>query len=202
MRKENSFLGLGVLSAVAASLCCITPLLALLAGTSGLASSFAFMEPYRYVLMGITVLVLGVAWYQKLRTPSQADCVCEEDKPGFFQSKVFLSLVSLFAAVMLAFPSFSHIFYPNPKQEKQMSVAGITTTKTVEFSISGMTCSGCEAHVEQEVNALSGIVKAKASYDNGNAVVEFDSTKTSVSAIREAVLKTGYKVTDQLERQR
>ncbi|MBF8962162.1 mercuric transport protein MerTP [Pontibacter sp. FD36] len=200
MRTESRFIGLGVLSAVAASLCCITPLLALLAGTSGLASSFSFLEPYRYVLIGATVLTLGVAWYQKLRTPSQTDCDCEADKPGFFQSKPFLLLVTVFAAVMLAFPSFSHVFYPSPKQGAQTPAAGINTTRTVEFSISGMTCSGCEAHVEQEVNALSGIVNAKASYDSGNAVVEFDSTKTNVSAIREAVLRTAYKVTKQKER--
>ncbi|PVY38933.1 mercuric transport protein MerTP [Pontibacter virosus] len=200
MKSNNRFLGLGVLSALAASLCCITPLLALVAGTSGLASSFAFLEPYRYVLMGVTVLVLGLAWYQRLRTSSQDDCGCETDRKGFFQSKTFLALVTAFAAVMLAFPSFSHVFYQFPKQEAQTPVAGINMNSTVEFKISGMTCSGCEAHVEQEVNALNGIFRAKASYDNGNAVVEYDSTKTSVSAIREAILKTGYKVTDQKER--
>ncbi|MDX5437576.1 mercuric transport protein MerTP [Pontibacter vulgaris] len=200
MKAENKFIGLGVFGAIAASMCCITPLLALLAGTSGVASSFSFLEPYRYVLAGATIIVLGLAWYQKLRPVKQEDCDCEAQKSSFFQTKTFLFAVTAFAAVMLAFPSFSHIFYPKPKQAMQTAVAGINTTKTVEFGISGMTCSGCEAHVEQEVFALNGIVKAKASYDNSNAVVAFDSTKTSIAAIEKAILKTGYKVTDQKER--
>jgi hypothetical protein len=36
MKSENSLAGIGLISAIAASLCCITPVLALIAGTSGL----------------------------------------------------------------------------------------------------------------------------------------------------------------------
>ncbi len=36
MKSENKLAGLGLLTAISASLCCITPVLALLAGTSGL----------------------------------------------------------------------------------------------------------------------------------------------------------------------
>jgi hypothetical protein len=41
MKSENKIVGLGLLTAISASLCCITPVLALLAGTSGLASTFS-----------------------------------------------------------------------------------------------------------------------------------------------------------------
>ncbi|MEK7254190.1 MAG: heavy metal transporter, partial [Bacteroidota bacterium] len=50
MKSENAsekWAGAGALAAVAASLCCITPVLALLAGTSGLASTFSWLEPAR-----------------------------------------------------------------------------------------------------------------------------------------------------------
>src|SRR5690625_7732599 len=66
-KKNNRLVGAGVLSAVAASLCCITPVLALISGASGVASTFSWMEPARPYLIGITVLVLGFAWYQKLK---------------------------------------------------------------------------------------------------------------------------------------
>lgn len=200
MRKQGNFMGLGVFSAITASICCITPFLALLTGTSGIASTFSFMEPYRHILIGVTVLVLGLAWFQKIRSDKQRDCNCETDKPKFFQSKTFLFLVTAFAAVMLAFPYFSHTFYPSQEERQVIIASSIDSTKIAEFEISGMTCGGCEAHVEQEVNKLEGIIKSKASYDNGNAVVEFDKTKTDVSAIKAAILKTGYKVTDQKER--
>lgn len=54
-KKNNRLVGAGVLSAVAASLCCITPVLALISGASGVASTFSWMEPARPYLIGITV---------------------------------------------------------------------------------------------------------------------------------------------------
>jgi mercuric ion transport protein len=65
--KNNKGWVAGLLTAVAASLCCITPVLALLGGASGLASSFSWMEPFRPFLIGLTVLVFAFAWYQKLK---------------------------------------------------------------------------------------------------------------------------------------
>ena len=186
-----------MLSALTASLCCITPLLALLTGTSSLASSFSFLEPYRYVLIAVTVFVLGLAWFQKIKTDKQKDCNCETDKQNFLQSKTFLFLVSIFAVIMLAFPYFSNTLYPpQDKTQVVVSSSSINNLSTVEFGVKGMTCSGCETHVEQEVNQLNGIISVEASYDNSNALVVFDTTKTNIQSIEAAILKTGYKVTD------
>jgi len=66
MKTDNKLIGAGLLTAIAASLCCITPVLALIAGTSGLASTFSWLEPFRPYFIGLTILVLGFAWYQKL----------------------------------------------------------------------------------------------------------------------------------------
>jgi len=41
MVTDGKLIGTGLLTAIAASLCCITPVLALIAGTSGLASTFS-----------------------------------------------------------------------------------------------------------------------------------------------------------------
>ena len=100
----------GLFSAIVASLCCITPVMALLSGTTGIASTFSWVEPYRPLLIGATVLILCFAWYQKLKPSSQdIDCACD-DKPQFIQSKKFLFLVTFFAGIMLAFPYYSHMF--------------------------------------------------------------------------------------------
>jgi copper chaperone CopZ len=98
---------------------------------------------------------------------------------------------------MLAFPYYSGIFYPNT--EKQVIVVDKSDIKTTEFKISGMTCVSCEEHVNHEVNKLNGIVNSKASYENGNAIVEFDKTKTNEKEIEKAINSTGYKVTDKKE---
>jgi len=198
MKNNNKLIGTGIITAITASLCCVTPVLALIAGTSGIASTFSWLEPFRPYLIGLTILVLGFAWYQKLKPQKEIDCECETDeKPKFTQSKTFLGIITAFAIIMLAFPYYSGIFYP--ETEKQIIVVDKSDIKTAEFKISGMTCASCEEHVNHEVNKLNGIVNSKASYKNGNAIIEFDKTKTNEKEIEKAINATGYKVTDKKE---
>ena len=62
-----------------------------------------------------------------------------------------------------------------------------------------MTCANCEEHISHEVNKLNGIVNSKASYENGNAIIEFDRTKTNETEIEKAINSTAYRVTDKKE---
>jgi mercuric ion transport protein len=198
MKSENKLIGAGLLTAITASLCCITPVLALIAGASGIASTFSWIEPFRPYLIGLTVLVLGFAWYQKLKPQKEIDCECEtNEKPKFIQSKKFLGIITVFTILMLVFPYYSGIFYPNT--EKQIIVVDKSDIKITEFTISGMTCASCEEHVNHEVKKLNGIVNSKVSYENGNAVIEFDKTKTNETEIEKAINSTGYKVIDKKE---
>tara|TARA_R110001592_G_scaffold230525_2_gene487464 strand:- start:1253 stop:1852 length:600 start_codon:yes stop_codon:yes gene_type:complete len=198
MKSENKLIGAGLLTAITASLCCITPVIALIAGTSGIASTFSWIEPFRPYLIGLTIFVLSFAWYQKLKPQKEIDCECETDeKPKFIQSKKFLGIVTVFAIVLLAFPYYSGIFYPNT--EKKIIVVDKSDIKATEFKISGMTCASCEEHVNHEVNKLNGIVNSKSSYESGNAIIEFDKTKTNETEIENAINSTGYKVTDKKE---
>jgi copper chaperone CopZ len=195
MKSDNKLIGAGLLTAISASLCCITPVLTLIAGTSGIASTFSWIEPFRPYLIGVTILVLAFAWYQKLKPKQEIDCECETDeKPKFMQSKTFLGIVSAFAIVMLAFPYYSDIFYS--KAEKQVILIDQADIKTTEFMVNGMTCVSCEDHLNHEVNKLNGIVNSKVSYKNGNAIIEYDKTKTNEAEIEKAIKSAGYKVAD------
>src|SRR5690606_41994285 len=112
MKSENKLIGAGLLTAITASLCCITPVLALIAGTSGIASAFSWIEPFRPYLIGLTILVLGFDWYQKLKPQKEIDCECDTDeKLKFIQSTKMVGIVTVFAIVMFAFPYYSGIFY-------------------------------------------------------------------------------------------
>jgi len=198
MKSESKLIGAGLLTAITASLCCITPILALVAGTSGVASMFSWIEPFRPYLLGLTFLVLGFAWYQKLKTKKEIDCECETDeKPKFLQTKMFLGIASVFAIIMMAFPYYSGIFYSNTEQ--QIIAIDKSDMKTTEFIISGMTCTSCEEHLNHEVNKLNGIVNSRASYENGNAIIEFDRNKTNEMEIVKAINSTGYEVTEKKE---
>lgn len=189
---KTSFSSLGIVTALASSLCCITPVLAIIAGSSGLASTFSWLDPFRPYLIGMTVLVLGFAWYQKLKPLQKIDCNCETtQKPNFMQTKSFLGIITVMTVLLLSFPSYAHIFFP-----KTQSTAIVTPTseiQKVEFTIKGMTCSGCEHHVKTEISKLKGIVEVIVSYEKGNAIVRFDNKQTNIEEIEKAINSTGYK---------
>jgi hypothetical protein len=100
---------------VIASLCCITPVLAVLAGASSFASSFAWLEPYHNYLVGLTIAVLIYAWWDKLRPKTeQQECACDE-KASFFSSKKFLAIVSVLAITMMTFPQWGYQYFETEK---------------------------------------------------------------------------------------
>lgn len=198
-KTSKGLIGAGILSAIAASLCCITPVLALIAGSSGIVS-FSWLEPARPYLIGVTVLVLGFAWYQKLKLQKEENCCVTDALPAgktgkskFIQSKSFLAIVTVFAFLMLAFPYYSKIFYP--ETEREIIIIDKSNIQIAGFKISGMTCEGCEEHVKREVNKLRGIIKADVFYEKENAEIQFDNSKTNITEIEQAINLTGYQVT-------
>ena len=199
-RSSVRLIGLGILSAVAASLCCITPVLAILAGSAGLASSFSWLTPARPYLVAVTIVVLAFAWYRKLRpakpsgaSPDKPECACEENThPSFFRSKAFLLIVTLFAIAALAFPYYGKVFYPDVK--KQAAIPPQDHIQRAELVISGMDCKACEKGIKYVLSALPGYVDAQISYKSGEALVTFDQVKTGIVQIDSAVNSTGYKV--------
>ena len=194
MKKNGILAGTGVLTAISASLCCITPVLALISGSSGLASSFSWLEPARPYLLGTTIAVLAFAWYQKLKPAPADDCGCAVDeKQPFMQSKSFLGMVTAFALLMMAFPYYSNVFYSNSQDLSQNTMLQNDNIVKVEFEIEGMTCSGCEQHVTTALDKVDGVQASKVSYENANAIIKFDTTKTNTEKLKAAIDGTGYK---------
>lgn len=193
-KQSNSLAFTSLLTAVSASLCCITPVLALLAGSSGIAATFSWVEPFRPWLISFTVIVLAFAWYQKLRPKSkeETECLCEDDeKPSFWQSRKLLGIVTVFVALILIFPYYVGSFYPETELSK---IENTQLQTTYEINIVGMTCTGCEEHVKLEIGKLPGISALEVSYEKANAVVTFDESQTDLEQVKAAVAVTGYKV--------
>lgn len=195
--KNNKGWIAGIFAAFAASLCCITPVLAFLGGASGLASSFSWIEPYRPYLIGLTVALFAFAWYQKLKPIKKVDCDCETDnKKPFWQSKQFLAMITVVAGLLIAFPYYAKVFYPKPQQTK-IIVVDKSNIQQAEFKIKGMTCESCTEHVNNEISKVKGVIDFKTSYEKANSTVKFDNSKTSIDSIASAIKSTGYKVVSQ-----
>lgn len=188
----------GMVAAIAASLCCITPVLALLAGVGGIASSITWIEPLRPYLVGLTILIFAFAWYQKLKSKKEVDCGCgNEVKTSFFQTKTFLGLVTVFAVLMIAFPYYAKAFYAKP-DAAVVSTETQTNLTQARFTIKGMTCEGCIHHVNREIAKVPGVVNFETSYQNATSIVKFNADLTSIDSIAAAINGTGYNVFSQV----
>lgn len=193
MKILLSLSNLSLLTALSSSLCCIMPVLAIFAGTSGIVSTFSWVEPARPFFIGTTLLILGFAWCQKLKPPKQASCDCEHDsKKTFWDSKSFLGIITILSFLLLAFPSYSYLFFQSNKN--QAFVRQKNNVQRVEFTISGMTCAGCEQHIKTEVQKLKGVASSEVSYKKGYAMIKFDTNQVSIRQITQNIQATGYKV--------
>lgn len=183
----------GIIAAIAASSCCIPPVIAAVAGVGGAAGRLSWMEPFRPYLIGLAVIAIGYAWYSHFKPKEADDCGCDIEKPKWYQTKGFLIGMTLFATLSIAFPYYSGIFYPD--NNKEIVIVNANDIQKIEVEIEGMTCDACQSHVNHSVNELSGIVSVNSSYENANAIVEFDKTKTTIKDIEQAINETGYTVT-------
>ncbi|AYA39090.1 mercuric transport protein MerTP (plasmid) [Hymenobacter oligotrophus] len=199
MSKTNqSLLGTGLLAALAASLCCITPLLAVVGGLGASAASFSWLAPFRPFLVALTVGVLAFAWYQALKPAGiEDDCGCavSSQKP-VLQSKAFLGFVTVLATVLLAFPYYGTYLQPQAAvaPTSPASTAESPVWQTASYRIKGMTCEACARHVEQAVQRLPGVQSVTVSYDQATALVRFDATKSPVAQVQQAINGTGYHI--------
>lgn len=196
-QKDKTWIA-GTVLALSASLCCITPVLALISGVGGIAATFSWLEPVRPYLIGITILVLGFAWYQKLKPRKQEEVSCEcqtDEKPSFWQSKTFLGIITVFAALMIAFPHYGHIFYPKSPVANAIFVEK-NNIQQVEIKISGMDCQTCSEHINHALDGVAGVLEHITSYEEGTSLVKFDRSKATQQALIDAVNSTGYEVTE------
>src|SRR5258708_1259674 len=139
-----------LLTSLAASLCCIAPVLALVSGVSGAASSLYWLEAGRPYLLVLSIVLLGWSWYQQLRHRKAAvDCGCGEEKRTFWQGRPFLAIVTVIAGLLMAFPAYARIFYNRGEgksttqlvQDHRLEVALGGDTATVSIYKVGLICN-------------------------------------------------------------
>lgn len=65
-------------------------------------------------------------------------------------------------------------------------------TTTIELTIGGMTCTGCENTIQTNLGKVPGIISVTASHLKGNAIIEYEPGKVDTLKIKEVVDGVGY----------
>jgi len=63
---------------------------------------------------------------------------------------------------------------------------------TAVLKVTGMSCGHCVQTVQQALQAVDGVERAKVDLDRASAVVDYDEARTSPRALANAVMDEGY----------
>lgn len=66
--------------------------------------------------------------------------------------------------------------------------------ETKEIGIEGMTCDHCVRKVDKTLRAEEGVAEVKVDRETARAVVTYDTRKTDIPRLHEAIRKAGYGV--------
>ena len=195
--NNKKLFALGILTAFSGSLCCITPLVGVLGGIGGIASTFSWLEPYRPYIIISTILILILAWYRRLKPENESKINCEcnlKEELSFSQSNILLGIATLFAFTLILFPYYSFIFFPLKSNPVRITE---DTENSVEIRIKiiGMTCKGCELTVNKAIKALDGVNEVDSDHNAGIVKINYNKSKISLLDFKNTIEnEVGYKV--------
>lgn len=192
MSKESVAVSGAVLTAIGASLCCIGPILTLMFGVGafGAATIFASARPY---LLVAAVVALAFGFYRLyLRREACAPGQACLSKPLGRVAHLGLWTASVAVLIFALSPYYVGTLARRLSAKREIAEAPQSVTARETFKVSGMTCAGCETTIKLALEQTPGVRTAEVSYDEGEAVVEYDPTLTNTDKLRAAINGTGY----------
>ncbi|MEW6414343.1 MAG: mercuric ion transporter MerT [Pseudomonadota bacterium] len=105
----------GAIAAVAASLCCVGPLVLVMLGVGGAwVGNLAALEPFRPYFLGAALIALVFAWKKIYRAPAAAACtpgsLCALPQTNRLY-RVLFWIVAVLIAAAFVFPYLAPLFY-------------------------------------------------------------------------------------------
>jgi mercuric ion transport protein len=201
MKKENVFIGGAIFAAIASSLCCIVPLIAVVFGLGafGAASAFETLRPY-FLVLAFSALAFSFyrVYFRREECVEGQSC---STKPISKINQIFL-WSGLLAIIGFALAPY-YIGYiavaATPSQPSINSIIPAVTeteaqaNKTAIIEVEGMTCEGCAVHINETLKKLKGVVSAEANYPQKNVKVVYNPKQITLEQIKKAIDEIGYK---------
>ncbi|HEY9099419.1 MAG TPA: mercuric ion transporter MerT [Thiobacillus sp.] len=104
----------GVIAAIAASLCCVGPLVLVMLGIGGAwVGNLAVLEPYRPYFLGAAIIALFFAWKKIYHDPAAASTpgsLCAMPQTNRIY-KVLFWIVVVLVVLAVVFPYIAPLFY-------------------------------------------------------------------------------------------
>ena len=102
-----------VVAAVAASACCLGPVVLTVLGAGTLAASSVRLEPYRPFFLAVTGLLLGTAYYTTYRPALREACSADGSCPPATRraAKIVLWVATVLVVLLATFPYYVNFLF-------------------------------------------------------------------------------------------
>lgn len=181
-----------MVAALAASLCCILPIVAIVTGLAaiGAAATFTSFRPY---LLALTVLLflIGVAIaYRDRRRHCDPQSLCAT-KPVGRWSIISLSILGLLILALALFPAYSGSIARAVAGKPQVNRI-VGQTNTASFLILDMDCGACAVSLQTAFQRLPGVARAVVDYPTRRAQIIYDPKKQQPETFARLVSQSGF----------
>ena len=187
--EDSTWLGIGaVLTAIAASVCCVVPLLLLSLGIGGAwMSNLTATSPFRPFFIILTLVFIGLGFRKLYLIPDDCDegQVCSTTEVKQKQRLIFW-LGSVFILLLLAFPLATSTSSAVSNSEQQ-------SLQSVTLAMQNMTCAMCATTIKKALQRVDGVKTVTVDSDKKIAVVIFDAKKTTINDLITATTRAGSK---------
>jgi mercuric ion transport protein len=184
-------IGAAVLAAIAASSCCVGPLLFATLGIAG-AGAFAGLAAYRpYALAGAAISLGAGFWltYRRRKVASDA-CGCPRANAGR-GAKVALWVASLGLVLTVVAPSLMTAIFEN-RVASAGSVDPAARTEKAVLLVSGADCEACAAHFRRALARVGGFHDLVLDVRSQRVTVTYEPAPGRLTAYVAAIRDLGY----------
>jgi len=196
MQKEKLTAAGSVVAAIAASICCIGPLVAVVLGVGSLAAASG-LQRWRPLFLGVTFVLLGVAWYLTYRKPKAQGCAegtpCAAT-PGAKGGKFVLWIATAIAVALAALPLYAgavaRLLHPEGAGPARSAGANVASLKV---KVPSMDCAACAVNIQRVLRKEEGVARAEVVFKTKEAVIEYDPARISAEKIIAVIDETGFK---------
>ncbi len=194
-KERRTIVGV-IIAAIAASVCCVGPLVLLALGIGGAwVGNLTAIEPFRPYLMGLTLIILGYAFYRIYRKPKAEECVpgsyCANPKSDLI-NKIVLWISTVFVLLLLSIPYITPLLYTDQSNVSGQTEIDESMLKEVTLDVPGMNCPACPFTVQKSLLKLNGVISTEASLETKKALVKFDPSRVTTTEMVEATTNAGY----------
>ncbi len=187
--------GGAVASALASSACCWVPLVLIGFGVSAGGIS-GWMEKYRLLFLGAAAVMLATGFYFVYfrATVCAAGCGCAAPRSRLRQfNRVMIWVATALVIATATFPkTIGYLLGDTATAETAVPASGVIT---VTFAVEGMTCDGCAVVLRTSLVKVPGVLDARVSYPDRQAVISIDSAVLSGNELLVAAIRSaGYDV--------